>query len=214
MFDWLQWWNVSETQVGAPPTATPRYRQRHTHEQRQGGVLATTGFDDKVSFIWSVADELRGDFKAHEYGQVILPFLVLRRLECALEPTKAEVIAQAASLAGKVDNVEPMLQMTSGRKFYNTSPLDLTTLLNDPGNVAANLRTYIAGFSPGAVEVLERYGFDDKITRLDQAGLLYRIVAKFADLDLSEDRRHQRRDGLHLRGTAAPLLGDEQRNRG
>ena len=148
--------------------------------------MATTGFDDKVSFIWSVADELRGDFKAHEYGQVILPFLVLRRLECALEPTKAEVIAQAKSLAGKVDNVEPVLQMTSGYKFYNTSPLDLTKLLNDPGNVAANLRTYIAGFSPGATEVLERYGFDDKITRLDQAGLLYRIVAKFADLDLSE----------------------------
>ena len=148
--------------------------------------MVTTGFDDKVSFIWSVADELRGDFKAHEYGQVILPFLVLRRLECALEPTKGEVIAQAESLAGKVDNVAPVLQMTSGYKFYNTSPLDLTKLLNDPGNVAANLRQYMAAFSPGAYEVLERYGFDDKITRLDQAGLLYRIVAKFADLDLSE----------------------------
>jgi type I restriction enzyme M protein len=85
-----------------------------------------------------------------------------------------------------VDNVEPVLQLTSGFKFYNTSPLDLTKLLNDPSNVAANLRTYIAGFSPGSIEVLERYGFDDKITRLDQAGLLYRIVAKFADLDLSE----------------------------
>ena len=149
-------------------------------------MLVTTGFDDKVSFIWSVADELRGDFKAHEYGQVILPFLVLRRLECALEPSKAEVIAQAANLAGRVDNVEPVLQMSSGYKFYNTSPLDLTKCMNDPGNVAVNLRTYIAGFSPGALEVLERYGFDDKITRLDQAGLLYRIVAKFADLDLSE----------------------------
>ena len=144
------------------------------------------GFDDKISFIWSVADELRGDFKAHEYGQVILPFLVLRRLECALEPTKAAVIERAEQFAGRVDNVEPILQMASGYKFYNTSPLDLTKLLNDPGNVAANLRTYIAGYSPGAIEVLERYGFDDKITRLDQAGLLYRIVAKFADLDLSE----------------------------
>ena len=148
--------------------------------------MVTTGFEDKVSFIWSVADELRGDFKAHEYGQVILPFLVLRRLECALEPTKAAVIERAEQFAGRVDNVEPILQMASGYKFYNTSPLDLTKLLNDPGNVAANLRTYIAGYSPGAIEVLERYGFDDKITRLDQAGLLYRIVAKFADLDLSE----------------------------
>lgn len=146
-----------------------------------------SGFGDKVSFVWSVADELRGDFKAHEYGQVILPFLVLRRLECALAPAKDAVIAKAAALEGKLANVEPVLTMVAGYKFYNTSPLDLPTLLNDPGNVAANLRTYIAGFSPGAVEVLERYGFDDKITRLDQAGLLYRIVAKFADLDLSVD---------------------------
>ncbi len=147
--------------------------------------MAPTGFDDKVSFVWGVADELRGDFKAHEYGQVILPFLVLRRLECALAPTKAVVIAKAASLEGKVDNVSPILQLTAGTKFYNTSPLDLTKLLNDPGNVAANLRTYIAGYSPGAVEVLERYGFDEKITKLDQAGLLYRIVSKFAELDLT-----------------------------
>ena len=145
------------------------------------------GFDGKVSFIWGVADELRGDFKAHEYGQVILPFLVLRRLECALAPTKAAVIARAADLVGKVDNVEPILAMTAGHAFYNTSPLDLPTLLNDPVNIAANLRTYIAGYSPGAVEVLERYGFDEKITRLDQAGLLYRVVAKFADLDLATD---------------------------
>ena len=144
-----------------------------------------SGFSDKVSFVWGVADELRGDFKAHEYGQVILPFLVLRRLECALAPTKAAVVAKADALEGVVRNVEPILQMTAGFKFYNTSPLDLPTLLNDPGNVGANLRTYIAGFSPGAVEVLERYKFDDKITRLDQAGLLYRVVAKFADLDLS-----------------------------
>ncbi len=123
--------------------------------------MAASGFEDKVSFIWAVADELRGDFKAHEYGQVILPFLVLRRLECALESTKAEVIAKADALTGRVDNVDPILQMTSGFKFYNTSPLDLTKLLNDPGNVAANLRTYIAGYSPGAIEVLERYGFAD-----------------------------------------------------
>ncbi len=149
--------------------------------------MAPTGFEDKVSFVWAVADELRGDFKAHEYGQVILPFLVLRRLECALAPTKAIVIAKAASLEGKVDNVSPILQLTAGTKFYNTSPLDLTKLLNDPGNVAANLRTYIAGYSPGAVEVLERYGFDEKITKLDQAGLLYRIVSKFAELDLTTD---------------------------
>lgn len=106
------------------------------------------GFNDKVGFIWSVADLLRGDFRAHEFGQVILPFVVLRRLECALAPTKQAVIARAASLQGKVDNVDPILKRTAGRKFYNLSPLDLTLLLNDAPNIAANLRTYVAGFSP------------------------------------------------------------------
>ena len=68
------------------------------------------GFEDKVSLIWSIADILRGDFKPHEYGSIILPFVVLRRLECALESTKAEVIKQAASLKGKIENVEPVLK--------------------------------------------------------------------------------------------------------
>ena len=91
------------TRIGEADAAVSALGSRQ--DGQKGGVLATTGFDDKVSFIWSVADELRGDFKAHEYGQVILPFLVLRRLECALESTKADVIKQAHSLAGKVDNV-------------------------------------------------------------------------------------------------------------
>lgn len=148
-------------------------------------VSQAKGFSDKVTFIWAVADLLRGDFKAHEYGQVILPFVVLRRLECALAPTKQAVIKRAAKIAGKYDNVEPLLLHESGQRFYNTSPLDLTAILQDPPNSAANLRTYLAAFSPGAHEVLERYGFDEKITRLDKAGLLYQVVGKFAELDLS-----------------------------
>jgi len=142
------------------------------------------GFADKVAFIWSVADLLRGDFKAHEYGQVILPFTVLRRLECALAPTKPQVVERAKSLTV---GTEAILKRTAGgHAFYNTSPLDLTTLLNDPGKTAPNLRTYLAGFNPGAREVLDAYGFEDKIARLDKAGLLYQVVAKFAELDLTE----------------------------
>lgn len=79
------------------------------------------GFEDKVAFIWSVGDLLRGDFKAHEYGQVVLPLTVLRRLECDLEPTKAKVIAQETSLRGKVQNVDPILKHTAGQWFYNVS---------------------------------------------------------------------------------------------
>ncbi len=145
------------------------------------------GFSDKVGFIWSVADLLRGDYKAHEYGQVILPLTVLRRLDCVLEPTKAAVIARAADLAGKIENVEPILLRAAGQPFYNTSPLGFARLLDDPGNVAGNLRTYIAGFSTGAVEVLDRYGFDNQITRLDNAGLLFHVVSRFADVDLHPD---------------------------
>lgn len=145
------------------------------------------GFADKVGFIWSVADLLRGDYKAHEYGQVVLPLTVLRRLDCVLEPTKAAVIARAADLAGEIENVEPLLLRAAGQPFYNTSPLDFARLLDDPGNIAGNLRTYIAGFSTGAVEVLDRYGFDNHITRLDNAGLLFHVVSRFADVDLHPD---------------------------
>jgi len=148
--------------------------------------MQVTGFGDKVAFIWSVADILRGDFKAHEFGQVILPFTVLRRLECALKPTKEAVVARAKSLEGKVANVDPILQSSAGHNFYNVSPLTLTKILGDDKNVAKNLKTYIAGFSTGAAEVLERYGFGDKIDRLDKAGLIYQVTAKFAELDLSE----------------------------
>ena len=145
------------------------------------------GFQDKVSLIWSVADILRGDFKPHEYGQTILPFVVLRRLECALEKTKEKVITKAKSLEGKINDLETILNKESGHNFYNTSPLSLTKILQDPDKVASNLNSYILGFSPSASEVLDKYGFPEKIKKLEDQGLLYQIIGKFADLDLSED---------------------------
>jgi type I restriction enzyme M protein len=151
-------------------------------------VTQVEGFNDKIGFIWSVADLLRGDYKAHEYGNVILPFTVLRRLDCVLEPTKPAVVARAASLAGKIDNVEPLLLKAAGQPFYNISPLSFARLLDDANNIAANLRTYIRGFSTGAVEVLDKYGFDNTITRLDNAGLLFQVVAAFAEIDLHPNR--------------------------
>jgi type I restriction enzyme M protein len=145
------------------------------------------GFQDKVSLIWSVADILRGDFKPHEYGQTILPFVVLRRLECALEKTKDKVIAKSQSLEGKINDLETILNKESGHNFYNTSPLSLTKILQDPDKVASNLNSYIRAFSPSASEVLDKYGFPDKIKKLEEQGLLYQIIGKFADLDLSEE---------------------------
>lgn len=145
------------------------------------------GFNDKVQFIWSIADILRGDVRQHEYGQFILPFVVLRRLDCVLEPTKQQVIDKAASLEGKVSNVGPILERAAKAPFYNVSPLTFTSLVNDDKNIRANLLSYIAGFSPGAAEVLEKYRFAERVNTLDKAGLLYQVVARFADVDLHPD---------------------------
>src|SRR3954452_17923853 len=95
-------------------------------------------FAGRVAFIWSVADLLRGDYKQSEYGKVILPLTVLRRLDCVLEATKPEVLERAKKLRGEVENVGPVLRTVSGEQFYNTSPLDFRRLLDDPGQVSGN----------------------------------------------------------------------------
>jgi type I restriction enzyme M protein len=149
-------------------------------------VNTEKGFSDKVAFIWSVADLLRGDYKAHEYGRVILPLTVLRRLDATLAPTKVAVLAKDGVLDRQgLHNRAKVLERVAGVPFYNTSPLDFRRLLDDPEHIAANLRTYIAGFSHGAADVLVKYGFDEQIKRLDEARLLYPVAAKFADLDVS-----------------------------
>ena len=157
------------------------------HPAKVSSMSQPKGFQDKVSLIWSVADMLRGDFKPHEYGQTILPFVVLRRLECALDKTKDKVITKSKSLEGKINDLETILNKESGHNFYNTSPLSLTKILQDPDKVASNLNSYIRAFSPSASEVLDKYGFPDKIKKLEEQGLLYQIIGKFADLDLSEE---------------------------
>jgi type I restriction enzyme M protein len=151
-------------------------------------VTQPAGFQDKVAFVWKVADKLRGHFKEHEYGSVMLPILVLRRLDAVLAGTKPAVLAKLAELEAQgLTTIDPILRKVAGQNFYNTSPLDFATLLADDKNVAASLRAYINGFSPGAVEVLEEYRFDDKVIRLDKAGILYQVLGDFADLDLHPD---------------------------
>jgi type I restriction enzyme M protein len=144
------------------------------------------GFADKVAFVWKVADKLRGHFKQHEYGSVMLPMLVLRRLDAVLEPTKPAVLKAAQ---GREDSpgTRALLRRAAGQQFYNTSPLTFATLLSDDKHVAASLRAYVNAFSPDAVEVLEEYRLDDKVTRLDKAGILYQVLGDFADLDLRPD---------------------------
>src|SRR5579864_5291335 len=144
-------------------------------------------FSDKVNFIWSVADLLRGTYKQSEYGRVILPLVVIRRLDCVLEETKPAVLARAAELAGRIDNLDAALCAVSGYEFYNLAPFDFTKLSGDPDNLSIHLREYIGGFSPSAREVVDKVRFEEQIRRLDESGLLYRVIARFADLDLHPD---------------------------
>ena len=140
-----------------------------------------------AAFIWSVADLLRGDFKQSEYGKVILPLVVIRRLDCVLESTKPAVLKRYADLAGRIENIEPVLQAAAGQQFFNTSALDFRRLLDDPANLADNLRAYIAAFSTGARDVIEKFDLATQIVKLDRANLLFLVISKFADIDLHPD---------------------------
>ena len=134
-----------------------------------------------VSFIWGVADLIRDTFKRGKYQDVMLPLTVLRRLDCVLAPTKAKVLKVQATYKHKIENLDRQLQRASGFAFYNTSRYDFERLLADAPHIAANLRNYIAGFSPNMREVLEKFDFDNTIAKLDESGLLFQVVQRFAD---------------------------------
>ncbi len=146
--------------------------------------MAEAAIRNHAQFIWSVADLLRGDYKQSEYGKVILPLVVIRRLDCVLEPTKAVVLRRKTELEGKIENLEVVLKAVADQQFFNTSKLDFKRLLEDPANVADNLRAYIAGFSEAARDIIAKFDFQTQITRLDRANLLYRVLGKFAEIDL------------------------------
>ena len=139
------------------------------------------------SFIWSVADLLRGDYKQSEYGKVILPFTVLRRLDCVLEATKADVLAEKAKRETAGLNPEPFLLRKSGQFFYNTSPLDLKKLMGDQDHIGENLRAYMQAFSPAVRDIFESFEFHTQIDKLAKSGLLYLVTEKFTTIDLHPD---------------------------
>src|SRR5882757_4074077 len=142
-----------------------------------------------VSFLWGVADLIRDTFKRGKYQDVILPLTVLRRLDCVLSPSKQKVLAKQAQLKDrKLENLEPQLRRIAGFAFYNTSRYDFEKLLADAPHLAANLRNYIAGFSPNMREVLEKFDFDNTISKLDEAGLLFQVLERFKKVDLHPDK--------------------------
>src|SRR5258707_7323950 len=136
------------------------------------------------SFIGSVADLLRGDYKQSEYGKLILPFTVLRRLDCVLEKTNSAVLAEREKRKKAGVNPEPFLLKKSGELFYNTSPLDLKKLMGDQDHIGENLRAYIQSFSPAVRDIFESFEFHIQIDRLAKADLLYLVTEKIANRDL------------------------------
>jgi type I restriction enzyme M protein len=151
-------------------------------------MAGTDTIKNHAAFIWSVADLLRGDYKQSEYGRVILPLTVIRRLDCVLEPTKDAVLEKHRQLAGRIENLEPVLNVAAGSLgFYNVSPLTFARLLDDPSSIADSLALYIGGFSPAARDVIDKFDFGVQIERLARANLLYRVVSKFAEIDLHPD---------------------------
>ena len=146
--------------------------------------MTPVGFQDKVAFVWKVADKLRGTFKQHEYGSVMLPLLVLRRMDAVLAPTRQQVLDAAARLGDKEAGRDELLQKAARQRFYTTSPITFAGLLADATNLADGLQTYIGQLSPDAYKVMDAYAFYGKIERMDRAGILYAVLADFADLDL------------------------------
>jgi type I restriction enzyme M protein len=148
---------------------------------------ARASINNHAGLIWAIADLLRGDYKRAEYQKVILPLVLLRRLDCVLEPTKDKVLARAGALTGAVQNVDPILKGLTGVEAYNASPLTLHRILADPNNVAGNLRSWIAHFDPDTRDVIEKFDFDAQVGRLDRAKLLYLVLSKVTEVGLHPD---------------------------
>ena len=148
--------------------------------------MTNTNFSQTAAFIWSVADLLRGDFKQSQYGRVILPFTLLRRLECVLAETKDAVVAKYDELKTSPlpeDAKEKFLLRASGLSFFNTSTMDLGKM--GQNDIKANLESYVQSFSPDAREIFEHFKFSEFVGLLEDANLLFKVVKKFATTDLS-----------------------------
>ncbi len=142
-----------------------------------------------ANLIWSVADLLRGDYKQAEYGKVILPFTILRRLDCILEPTKNKVIKKLEALKGsKLQNIDPILNKEAGQAFHNRSRYNFDKLVADPNHIKDNLLEYVKAFSANTQDIFEKFSFEEQIIRLDNANLLFLVTKKFQEVDLHTDQ--------------------------
>lgn len=142
-------------------------------------------FQEKVNFIWTIAEILRGPYKKEEYGKVILPMAVLRRFDCVLAETKEAVLAQYEKYKNLPQEArDEILNRVAGQNFSNVSKYDFAKLLSDADNIADNLRDYINGFSKTARDIIEYFDFDKQIEKMDRNNLLYLVVKRFSEIDL------------------------------
>lgn len=142
---------------------------------------------NNATFIWSIADLLRGPYKPHQYGAIVLPFTILRRLDAVLEPTKQAVLDEAKK-RGDAASANVFLAKASGAGFYNTSAFTLQSLMGDPAGIKANLIDYVHGFSENVRDIFDRFEFDKQVEKLDAENLLYLVTQRFAAVDLHPDR--------------------------
>lgn len=149
--------------------------------------MNTESHSQTAAFLWSIADLLRGDFKQSQYGRIILPFTLLRRMECVLEPTKEAVIRESYAQEGRPDLVrERLLLRAAGQQFFNASKLTLGTLSDT--QTASDLMSYVQSFSKDAREIFEHFHFEDFVQQLSAANLLYQVVQRFAVAPLEPER--------------------------
>ncbi len=167
--------------VGDPPTQ-PSILSVHAYYLNFSSLLTPGQIFAEHTRI---ADLLRGDYKPSEYGRVILPFTVLRRLDCVLAPTKAQVLAKKAECEAQGLNPEPFLARITGVPFANIASLDLARLMGDQDHIGPNLTAYIQGFSAPVRDIFERFRFAEQTDRLQKAGLLYQVTERFAGFDLN-----------------------------
>ena len=137
------------------------------------------------SFIWNVCDDvLRGLFHQYQYGEVILPFVVLRRLDCVLEPNKDEIYKLYEEYKSKVDDPSPIIKNTVNKEFYNHSKYDLVRLKSDPKNIYINFQNYINGYSKNVFEIIENFQFEKPVEKLHKNNKLYLLIDKLTEIDL------------------------------
>jgi type I restriction enzyme M protein len=145
-------------------------------------------FQEKCNLIWNIAELLRGAYKKEQYGEVILPMCVLRRFDCVLESTKEAVLKENENLEKQgIENKDLLLNSVSGQEFYNISKYDFEKLLQDSENIKSNFTNYINGFSPNAKEIIDNFGFEKHLDKLEENDLLFLIIKEFNKVDFHPD---------------------------